>query len=212
MRACLVCSYAIGVLTTCRAEIWLEFWGKQRRTQKAWLGDEELGYIGRGMGRGIVPSPEKKWKWILRLNWRVMMNYERYFWRSFGEFALASALQIQVGLVAPWFVPLWLLITVSVAVAVCPNCASGCTWHSTNNRAECAQCNVGYMRDANNLNCISQSLHHHHHHHHHYSGGFRGRPDWGAVQLSLKLHLFVSCGLAVQQVVQQNPQQIYSLL
>ena len=54
-------------------------------------------------------------------------------------------------------------------LTVCANCASGCTWSSTNNRAECAVCNTGYMRDANNLNCISKSscqCHHHHHHHH----------------------------------------------
>ena len=63
------------------AYIWLEFWRMKRWIQKAWLGRGVRSTRGLGLPK----------KMIFHLKWRVLANSERCFFKSGGQFGLASS-------------------------------------------------------------------------------------------------------------------------
>jgi len=82
----------VNVAVCVSRQCW-NFRGTQGQIKKPWLRAlEKWGLPGRSLGRG-QPSPQKK---KFRLEWRVWVNSERYryFFKSWGQFALASPVQV----------------------------------------------------------------------------------------------------------------------
>ena len=81
--------------------MWLKFW---------WDAEADLEKLGweRGMGSTgtdhlLGPFPRKKW--IYRLKWRVLVNFEWHFFKFWGQFSLASPTSSSgdSSLCTPWF-------------------------------------------------------------------------------------------------------------